>query len=175
MKNLTFTMRQTWRRLLHDDRGAVYASQMMLLTAILVIGVITGAVSLRDAMVQSYGDAGMALQNLNQSYYYTLLDADGNVINPNGNGYSAEYDDTVGSLALMDDYDTDPPTEGGAGNSPGNTNVGLLDRTDMPVEGLEVNIPAIPEGGAVSNSVTGASNLPLANRIPAAPEGTPLP
>jgi hypothetical protein len=173
MNTITFTIRQTWQQLRHDDRGAIYASQIVLLTAILIIGVIAGAVTLRDAIVQSYGDAGMALQNLNQSYYYTLLDADGNVINPNGNGYSAEYNDTVGSLADMDDVTTPTPDDGGP--SPGMTDSELLDRTDMPVEGLEVTMPAISEGGALDTSISGASDLAPANRLPASNEGDPFP
>jgi len=173
MMQLIDKIRAYWQQFRADERGIVQASQLVLLWTVLAMGTVAGAITFRDAIVQSYGDAGMALQNLNQSYYYTLLDADGNVINENANGYSAEYDDTVGSLSQMDDLTTDPPTA--AGDSPGNTDSELLDRADMPVEGLEVTMPAISEGGMLDTSVSGASDLDPSNSIAPTNEGDPFP
>lgn len=65
---------------------------VILLVVILGIGVIVGAVALRDQITQEFGDAAVALDNLDQSYSYLIE------IDTNGDGTFdaqcfAEYDD----------------------------------------------------------------------------------
>lgn len=55
---------QLWR----DERGAVISVELILVTSIVGIGVITGLASLRDAIVTEMGDVAAAIAVLDQSY-----------------------------------------------------------------------------------------------------------
>jgi Flp pilus assembly pilin Flp len=109
----------------NDERGLVQISQWMLLVVLLGIGMVAGAVSLRDQIVQEYGDVALALENLNQSYSYQIiitndpLDPLDDVIVS-----STSYTDTVGSLADLEDLDNMVVIPNG---SPGNVDASLLD------------------------------------------------
>ncbi|PQO42153.1 hypothetical protein [Blastopirellula marina] len=80
----------------------------VLIVVLLAIGVIVGAVALRDHLVQELGDAAVSLDKLDQSYSYEIsIDPDG----PGGNApvvYSASYQDPGSTL---DDPDNMPPAE----------------------------------------------------------------
>ena len=53
-----------WR----DDRGFVVSAEMILLTVIVVIGLVVGMASYRDALFQELSDTGSAIGEMNQSY-----------------------------------------------------------------------------------------------------------
>lgn len=142
-------------------------AQYILTVTIFAIGAIAGFISLRDAIIQDYADAALALRNLNQSYNYQLFDQDGNLIDPDSNGtYTAEYNDTVGGLADVDDIENNVVIVGG---SPGMTDITLNDTpAGMAPSGISFPV-AMPEG------VNVVVPPPGANEIPAMNEGDPLP
>lgn len=53
-----------------DDRGAVLSTEMILVATVVVIGIIVGLTTYRDAVVQELGDTAMAVASLNQGYSY---------------------------------------------------------------------------------------------------------
>ena len=53
-----------WR----DDRGFVVSAEMILLAVIVVIGMVVGMASYRDALFQELSDTGSAIGEMNQSY-----------------------------------------------------------------------------------------------------------
>lgn len=55
-------------RLWQDDGGAVVSAELVLIGTVLVIGVITGMSSLRDAVITELADVGAAIGLLDQSY-----------------------------------------------------------------------------------------------------------
>lgn len=57
-------------RLWNDQEGFIVSIELILLSTILVIGLITGMTALRDAVVSELSDVGGAIQDLNQSYEY---------------------------------------------------------------------------------------------------------
>ncbi|QDU76558.1 hypothetical protein Pan97_36100 [Bremerella volcania] len=64
------------QRIRREGSAAVIST--VLLVVILGIGVIVGTVALRDQIVQEFGDAAVALDNLDQSYSYSIqIDTDG--------------------------------------------------------------------------------------------------
>ena len=86
-------------RLIRDERGSVAAMSTLFLTVILGLGVIGGLVVVRDHLVQEFGDFGVALDNLDQSFLYHIEVCDGCVI-------TAEYTDD--SATLQDPVDAAP-------------------------------------------------------------------
>ena len=63
-------------------RGSASMMSIVLLVVLLALGVIVGAVALRDHLVQEFGDAAVALDHLDQSWSYVISidqDGDGNV------------------------------------------------------------------------------------------------
>ena len=55
-------------RLLHDDAGIITSVDFMLFVAIVSIGSIVGLATIRDQVVQQFGDIGVAMENLEQTY-----------------------------------------------------------------------------------------------------------
>ena len=86
-------------RLIRDERGSVAAMSTLFLTVMLGLGVIGGLVVVRDHLVQEFGDFGVALDNLDQSFLYHIEVCDGCVI-------TAEYTDD--SATLQDPVDAAP-------------------------------------------------------------------
>lgn len=76
-----------------DEGGSVAPFATILMLLILVIGLIPGLVTLRDQIVQKFGDTAVALDSLDQSYSFTV------------NGITSEYVDTT---TLVDNAG-DPP------------------------------------------------------------------
>src|SRR5262245_9932489 len=64
-------MRQMVLKLWKDDCGASYTGELILVFTILVIGLITGLVALRQALITELGDIANALLALNQSYSFS--------------------------------------------------------------------------------------------------------
>lgn len=57
-----------WRRLWQDQRGETNSLGLVLVTTIVAFGVLTGVATLREQIVQEFGDLALAIENLNQSY-----------------------------------------------------------------------------------------------------------
>ena len=73
MKQLETVMR-IWR----DDQAAASVVSLFLITAIIAMGGIVGLVAVRDHIVQQFGDVAVGLDNLSQSFSYTIrVDRDG--------------------------------------------------------------------------------------------------
>ena len=64
---------QLLRALWKDQRGAVISAEMILVATIVVIGLIVGLTSYRDALVQELGDSGSSVGALDQSYSFTTI------------------------------------------------------------------------------------------------------
>jgi hypothetical protein len=60
--------RQFW----NDQVGSVSPFATVLMVTILVIGIIPGISTLRDHIVQKYGDMAVSLESIDQSYSYTV-------------------------------------------------------------------------------------------------------
>ncbi|MBA2117888.1 hypothetical protein [Bremerella alba] len=96
-------------------RGNTAVMAMVLLITLLAIGVIVGGVSLRNQIVQEFGDAAVALDNLDQSYSYSI-DIDTNL---NGDFTDdgpiqcfAEYIDPAPTLMDPAASDANDPSDG---------------------------------------------------------------
>lgn len=61
-------MRTLMTRLWHEDEGVVVSAEIMLIGTILVIGMIVGLKSLRDAVVSELADLSQAFYNLDQRW-----------------------------------------------------------------------------------------------------------
>ena len=59
-------LRQMW----NEESGAVLSAEIVLIVTILVIGLIVGLKSLRDAVVSELADVAQAVSNLNQTYSF---------------------------------------------------------------------------------------------------------
>ncbi len=60
-------------------RGSVSMPAYILVVTLAGIGVIVGAVTIRNQIVQEYGDVGVSLNNLDQSFSYSIsIDTDDN-------------------------------------------------------------------------------------------------
>ena len=57
-------------RLWNDEGGAIISAELVLVATILVIGMIVGLKSVRDAVVTELADVGQAISQINQSYEY---------------------------------------------------------------------------------------------------------
>lgn len=58
------------RKLWRDDRGFVISIELILISTIAVIGLITGLTAVRDAVVSELSDVAGAVQDMNQSYSF---------------------------------------------------------------------------------------------------------
>ena len=56
------------KKLWNDEAGAIVSAELVLVATILVIGVVTGLSSVRDAVVTELADVGAAIGNVDQSY-----------------------------------------------------------------------------------------------------------
>lgn len=61
-------MKRIWTRIWKDQRGAIPAVSALLLYTILILGVTVGLVTLRNQIVQEFGDLSVALDHLDQSW-----------------------------------------------------------------------------------------------------------
>lgn len=58
------------KNLLNDEAGFVVSSELVLISTIAVIGLISGLTTLRDGVVQELADVSGALGNISQSYNF---------------------------------------------------------------------------------------------------------
>jgi Flp pilus assembly pilin Flp len=56
-----------------DTRGTSSVVSLILLTTIVTVGVVAGMVTLRDQIVQQFGDVSVALESLDQSYSFSIV------------------------------------------------------------------------------------------------------
>ena len=104
------------KRLWLDDQGAILSMEIILIATILVLGMIVGLTSLRDAVISEMADVGAAIAALDQSYIY------GGAAGHHAVVYGTEFDD---ELDTCDDAHTqDPP----------NSRCVLLCQTDLICE-----------------------------------------
>jgi len=121
---------------LNDESGNVNVAAAILWITIAGIGAITGLVTLRDGIVQEYGDIGLALEQLDQSY--TI------------------YTDETKSTILKQFVDTPNPN---AINLPGQAPYGM-NLTTPPTNG-ESDGPALPTTVDGTTPSNGESDGPL--------------
>lgn len=109
-------------RALVRRRGSASIVGMILLIAIACLGMIVGLTQIRNQIVQEFGDAAVALDNLDQSYSVTVM------IDTNDDG---DPDTVVYQAAFVDP----PPT--------------LVDEDGEPPAGLTFIAPTPGESGAI--------------------------
>lgn len=111
------------KRLWHDQRGFVATTDLILIVTIAILGTIVGLATLRNSVVQEFGDLATAIGRLNQSYTFT----------------SSEYGDTndtnsVYAWVAGSDYTDNPDFCDGN------------DTAGQPPAGISVTESAISEG-----------------------------
>jgi Flp pilus assembly pilin Flp len=86
------------KRLWNDEAGAVISAEIVLVATILVIGMVVGLKSVRDAVVTELADVAQAIANVDQSYSYSGID--GHAAGSAGSFYYDQLDfcDTAGDV-----------------------------------------------------------------------------
>ena len=105
-------------RLIRDERGSVAAMSTLFLTVMLGPGVIGGLVVVRDHLVQEFGDFGVALDNLDQSFLYHIEVCDDCVITAEYIDDSATLQDPANAAPACLVIDSSPGEEDGSAPSP---------------------------------------------------------
>jgi hypothetical protein len=106
-------------RLWADEAGFVVSTELVLVATILVIGLVVGLATVRDALVQELGDVAMAIGNVNQSYIWDGITGHTSAV------AGSDYDDETDFCDVPDDtpalepgcidvHDTDGDDEGTA-------------------------------------------------------------
>ena len=70
-------MRHTLIRLWQSEQGFTVSTELVLMATVLVIGMVVGIVTLRDQIVQEFGDTSVALSCIQQSYSFGGETTDG--------------------------------------------------------------------------------------------------
>jgi Flp pilus assembly pilin Flp len=66
-----------FKRLWKNEDGAIVSAEIVLVATILVIGMVVGLKSVRDAVVTELADVAQAIANLDQSYSFSAVDGHG--------------------------------------------------------------------------------------------------
>ena len=66
-------MKNLGRRLLRDEAGFIVSSELVLIATIVVIALVVGLATVRDAVVQELADVGLTIGTINQSYSFSGL------------------------------------------------------------------------------------------------------
>jgi hypothetical protein len=61
-------MFMTFKKLWADDSGSILSLEIILVATVLLLGVLTGLASLRDAIITELADIGGAISDLDQSF-----------------------------------------------------------------------------------------------------------
>lgn len=69
-------MEATAKRLWDDEAGFIVSMELILIATIVVIGLITGLATVRNAVVSELSDVAGAVQDMNQSYSYNSVAGD---------------------------------------------------------------------------------------------------
>lgn len=64
-------------RILRDDAGFVVSTELVLVSTLLVIGVLIGQATLRDAVISELADTSEAINEMNQAYSYSGMTGHG--------------------------------------------------------------------------------------------------
>lgn len=105
------------KKLWSDDQGFVISIELILISTIAVIGLITGLTAVRDAVVSELSDVAGAVQDMNQSYSYG--GATGHSGSTAGSDFVDNLDfcdsvnDAVGQADNCIVFNTPPSNEGG--------------------------------------------------------------
>ena len=94
-------MKNQLLRLWRDDRGTASIVSLIFITSIVAMGAIVGLVVLRNQVVQEFGDVAVALDQLNQSFSYTIRvdgNSDGDFLDPQDSILTASYADPAPTL-----------------------------------------------------------------------------
>ncbi|MCA9227984.1 MAG: hypothetical protein KDA47_20325 [Planctomycetales bacterium] len=62
------------KKLWNDEAGAIISAEVVLVATILVIGMVVGLKSVRDAVVTELADVAQAIANVSQSFSYSGID-----------------------------------------------------------------------------------------------------
>ncbi len=116
--------------LARDEQGAVLSTELILVSIVAVIGMITGLASMRDSMVSELSDIAGSVQSINQSYSYT------------GSRYT-RLDD--GSIEILLDIPPEHESEEGEPAEP-------------PVEHVIGGVGSLDFSGGVSTGVGGSAS-----------------
>ena len=58
-------LKQFW----NDERGESSSASILLITTLLALGAVVGLTTARNSLVQQLGDVGVALENIDQSFF----------------------------------------------------------------------------------------------------------
>jgi hypothetical protein len=113
-------------RLWADEAGFVVSTELILVATILVIGMVVGLATVRDAVVSELADVAAAIGSVNQSYEYSTVT--GHTSATSGSQFQDELDfcdtgdDTAGTAPQcvvvqnpIDDIDENTPVAVNAG------------------------------------------------------------
>ncbi|MDY0168229.1 MAG: hypothetical protein RBS80_16895 [Thermoguttaceae bacterium] len=100
-------------RLWKDDAGFVVSTELVLVATILVIGMVVGLATVRNAVVQELADVATAIGSINQSYTYTGVE--GRINEDTDEPTSATAGSSFTDQLDFCDQDGDVPDLGAAG------------------------------------------------------------
>ncbi len=69
-KPIDMKLKSTLRALWQCEQGIIITSEFVVLSVLLMLGVIVGATTYRDQLMQEFGDAAISVSAVNQSYSY---------------------------------------------------------------------------------------------------------
>jgi len=62
-------LKQLW----NDEAGVIISAELVLIATVLVLGMLVGLVTVRDAVVQELGDIAVAIGAINQSFSFSAI------------------------------------------------------------------------------------------------------
>ncbi|TWU06069.1 hypothetical protein [Stieleria varia] len=90
-------MKITAKKLWNDEAGFVVSVELVLISTIAVIGLITGLTAVRDGVVSELSDTAGSVQDLNQSYSYN------GVVGHSGSTAGSDFNDALDFCDSSDD------------------------------------------------------------------------
>lgn len=90
-------MKTTMMKLWNDEAGFVVSVELVLISTITVIGLMTGLTAVRDGVVSELSDTAGAVQDMNQSYTYN------GVIGHSGSTAGSDFNDALDFCDSADD------------------------------------------------------------------------
>jgi len=92
-------------RLWRDDAGALIATEWVFVATILVLGIITGLVAVRQAVIAELGDFANAVLSLNQSFSFT------GQVNCQSSTAGSQFIDAADSIAIHSTVASSPGSD----------------------------------------------------------------
>ena len=96
-KEIRESIMRMFNELLSDENGFIVSSELILIATILVIALVVGLQTVRDAVLQELGDVGAAIGAISQDYSYTGATGSSSTIN--GSFYVDATDSGESSVA----------------------------------------------------------------------------